>query len=634
MKLIKGLLIRYVLGLLGIILVVCAPSLISPSPDRSNVILYINSIKSVFEQIINPNSWVIKYWPPRSLEYIEKTISEFFWDNYLYSLMILGGAFLLAFVIALFLGSITLLLPKKISRVLFSTSGVAIAFPDLLFLFLLQIGIVWIYKQTNVLIMDFVYMSDERIYLAPIVALSILPTIFLYRNIYLLLKKEIALEYSSFAQSKGLSYPVIIIKHCLRNIASNVFYQSKAILWMTLSSLLVVETIFRIPGITQHISFQLGPFNNFLILAMLFTPFYVLYYLLDVLLIAKISELTRSSNNKTGFISDYFFNIRGKPQLIRALKKLYDIILKGLEALIVYYKKPGFAFGFTFIAGLLITSVIYTVVSDEPISQTLYVYSETGDIESAPPHPPSGSLLLGSDVYGYSILQKLVVGAKYTIFFSLLIGFLRVFSGYILGVFYTFFFSSKIRKVIKSIADGMQFLPLSIIAYLMLKPVLFLGSGAPMLDLWERILFEVIVLTLLVLPVMVNVIGNDMVDLTQKEYVEGAKVIGASNFRILMLYITPNILPRLIEHWGQHTIQTLYIFIHLGLFNIFFGGTILQNGAATGPPVSATAEWSGLVALSRDAFMTGQYWLVLSSLALFMIFILSIQSVINAVAKN
>ncbi len=191
-----------------------------------------------------------------------------------------------------------------------------------------------------------------------------------------------------------------------------------------------------------------------------------------------------------------------------------------------------------------------------------------------------------------------------------------------------------IRNIIKSIADGMQFLPLSLVAYLLLLPILMVDRASASEGMWMRITLEVIILTLLVLPMMVNIIGNDMLNLTKKEYIQSAKVLGASNYRILTKYITPNIFSRLIEQWGQHTIQTLYIFIHLGLFSLFLGGTIPQLGALGGPSISTTYEWSGLVASSRNSLMTGNYWQVLPSLFLFMLFILSIQGIVNSIIKS
>ncbi|MFQ3546196.1 ABC transporter permease subunit [Halobacillus rhizosphaerae] len=621
---------KYLLGLLGILFISCTP--IFFSSKEKVFVKFFNSIISIFQKLFHPDTWVILYHPPRTLQILEKSIQEFFWNNYLYSFKILVGSFIFALIIGLILAIITLLLPGKWSKFLFFLSEFTIAIPDLLYLFLFQMFIVWFYQHTDVLLMNIVYINGEKIYLAPIISLGLLPAILFYRMIVLLLKEELNKDYSQFAKSKGLTHTIVLLKHCMRNIVHSLFYQSKSVLWITLSSLVVIETVFMIPGVIQHFTANLDPFNNFLMLAMLFTPFYFLYYIMELLLFRNDtnSDTVREGN----YVNLYFVDVKSDLNIKKIWHHIPHKFRSTLNFFKIHMQEKQFAIGFLFIFLILITSIVYPQLVDDPVKQIRYIHAADGSIKSTPPHPPSQELILGSDAYGYSILEKLIVGAKFTIVFSILIGFLRVFSGYFFGAIYTFFLPKMIRNVIKSIADGMQFLPLSLVAYLLLLPILMVDRASASEGMWMRITLEVIILTLLVLPMMVNIIGNDMLNLTRKEYIQSAKVLGASNYRILTKYITPNIFSRLIEQWGQHTIQTLYIFIHLGLFSLFLGGTIPQLGALGGPSISTTYEWSGLVASSRNSLMTGNYWQVLPSLFLFMLFILSIQGIVNSIIKR
>jgi peptide/nickel transport system permease protein len=218
--------------------------------------------------------------------------------------------------------------------------------------------------------------------------------------------------------------------------------------------------------------------------------------------------------------------------------------------------------------------------------------------------------------------------------FALVVALLRVIIGFYLSVYYHFHLNEYRKNWLTRIVDSIHFLPLSIIAYLLLRPVLwhdpFLGIEYSML---EKLLFEAFILTILVIPLTTVLIGNEMKELSKQEFILNAKLMGGSNRHILWTHLFPHLAPRLFILFGQQFIQVLFILVHLGLFHLFLGGTIVTRGDMPDPPKTATFEWSGLISSTKNALMTGNYAIVLAPLAAFMISIIAMQLIVQGVKE-
>lgn len=207
-------------------------------------------------------------------------------------------------------------------------------------------------------------------------------------------------------------------------------------------------------------------------------------------------------------------------------KKSFKVKLNPFNNFI--YKTPLFI-----LLTLLTISLGYFFIYDDHIEQVNFVYNETGKIVSRAPHPPSSNMIFGTDTYGYSILQQLLVGIKYTILLTLIIATIRVVVGYVFGVIYVFFLNGKGRKIINSIADGMHFLPLTLLVFILLAPVLTTSTGTWDTTLGERLFIQIMIMSVIVLPVTTSLIGNEMNDALKKEYVQSSVVMGALSFGLL-----------------------------------------------------------------------------------------------------
>ncbi|MDR7072976.1 ABC transporter permease [Fictibacillus barbaricus] len=261
-----------------------------------------------------------------------------------------------------------------------------------------------------------------------------------------------------------------------------------------------------------------------------------------------------------------------------------------------------FWLGFSIIAGLIIASFVHEIFFDSQIRQITNLYDDSGTLVDSAPVEPSFKFPLGTDMAGYDISLKVLQGAKYTLLSVIIIGFLRVIAGLIVAIPIAFYLPEKVRNGLEQLLNSFYFIPLTIISVFILSPVLIEQLKLPekkeyfLYSFTERVGIEIFILTILVVPLLSSLIGNLLISTLQEDFIEGAKVLGASRWRVFRKHVMPHLLPKLVIVWCQQCVQVLIIFAHLGYFKLFFGGTDIDyNPMMADPPTSISNEWSGLV---------------------------------------
>ncbi|MBB6453903.1 peptide/nickel transport system permease protein [Salirhabdus euzebyi] len=606
----------YVLGILGIICISVMPQAFQTN-GFFNIFGYFSDLFKFLFEFINPKNWVFMY-----KEHPQPVI-EFLWEPFKYSMTIIVGAILLGFFIAAIMAFLANFLPRIMYSFLKKILDFLESIPEVVIALLLQLLVIYIYKATGTRVFGIAALgSEQKIYLAPIITLAILPMISLFKILLLMIEEEMLKDYVEFAKSKGLREKSIILFHVIKNITPSAFYHSKVIVWALLSSLFIIEYIFNIQALTHYITLDFQPMTIAFGLIMLFTPFFLFYQLIDYWI---------STDERDAFAISK--EIKDKKES-KWLRYIWIPFVKGSKVLFVHMKNVKFAIGFLFLFGLTTYSFIYSILTDSKIDRVKFLYDEKGSIASGPPHAPPNPMLLGSDDVGYSMFDQIIVGAKYTLFFAFLIAFLRVFIGFIGGIYYAFKMDQSRQKWVEKLVDAMHFLPLSIIAYLLLRPVLWGNpDGTWEYSLFERISIEVFLLTILVVPMTMVLTGNEMKQVLKSEFILSARVLGGSPLHILRRHVLPHIGARMTILFGQQFIQTLLIFIHLGIFQLFFGGTVVTMGWDADPPKTFTYEWSGLIGNTRTVIFTGNYWILGTVLLAFMLSIFAMQLIIQGVKE-
>jgi peptide/nickel transport system permease protein len=278
------------------------------------------------------------------------------------------------------------------------------------------------------------------------------------------------------------------------------------------------------------------------------------------------------------------------------------------------WRNPMFFTGFIFIIILLAASFLYSFIWGNEVRKLYYISVDNVPVESAP-ISPKWAYPFGTDPLGLDMLGKVLIGAKYTILASFAIGLLRVLIsipfGFLMGTYL-----QKYRKFFNGTVDSFHYIPLSIVAYFLLYPVLWEPFEGFQTTMAERFIIEIMVLTLLIVPIISSLLGNEISLAYKQEYIASAKVLGASRFRIIRKHIFPAIREKLIILFGQQVMQALIIFIHLGLLKLFLGGTDVDYQLVNDPPKSMTFEWSGLIG-DTFRYLQGAPWVPLTPILFF-----------------
>jgi peptide/nickel transport system permease protein len=196
---------------------------------------------------------------------------------------------------------------------------------------------------------------------------------------------------------------------------------------------------------------------------------------------------------------------------------------------------------------------------------------------------------LGTDRLGRDVLSRIVAGALPSfkvalaalVFGSILGSFVGMIAGYLGG---------RVDAIIMRFADGTMAFPL-ILAALLLAAVI--GPGGPTvviaacIVLWAR---------------FARLIRSEVLSVKERDYVKLARIAGASNWRIMIAHILPNVLNSVV----------VLLTLQLG-FVIILEATLSFLGAGIPPP---TPTWGQMVANGRDYLETAWWLSVFPGLAI------------------
>ncbi len=202
------------------------------------------------------------------------------------------------------------------------------------------------------------------------------------------------------------------------------------------------------------------------------------------------------------------------------------------------------------------------------------------------------SFPLGTDSLGRDVLSRLIYGARV----SVLVGFTAVIVGGTVGTFLGVlagYFGGKLDDLIMRAADIQLAFPFILLAILVL---VILGSG---------VLNLIIILGVGQWVVYARVARAQTISQREKDYVEALRAVGATDRRIMIREILPNILAPLIV---------------IASFNV--AGVILSEASLSflglGVPPDVPT-WGAMLADSRGQLLGGKWWLaVFPGLAIMM----------------
>lgn len=140
--------------------------------------------------------------------------------------------------------------------------------------------------------------------------------------------------------------------------------------------------------------------------------------------------------------------------------------------------------------------------------------------------------LLGTDINGRDVFSRILFGGR----ISMTIGFLALFVLFPIGMIYggiSGYFGGKIDTIMMRIAEGIMSIPSF---YLLIILASILPAGMTSI---QRFMLIVIILALIGWAGFARVVRGMVLSIKNQEYVQAAKSIGASDFRIITRHILP-----------------------------------------------------------------------------------------------
>jgi peptide/nickel transport system permease protein len=238
------------------------------------------------------------------------------------------------------------------------------------------------------------------------------------------------------------------------------------------------------------------------------------------------------------------------------------------------------------VLSVLILLALVTVAALAPIISPLSPTEQNLAMRLLPPGSvaPSGTIYFaGTDQYGRDVLSRLIYGVRVPLVVAILSAFLGSLIGLAMGL-PAGFCGGWLDAMLGVVVDVQLSMPFILVALLVI--VLF---GATALNI-------ILVFTFLSWPVAARVARSAALRLRSSQFVEAARVAGATSFWILRKHILPNALPPVLV---VATVQVANFIIYESAFGFFGLGV---------PPPEPT--WGNMLADARN-YLRYAWWLAL-----------------------
>ena len=206
------------------------------------------------------------------------------------------------------------------------------------------------------------------------------------------------------------------------------------------------------------------------------------------------------------------------------MSKMTGVTYSSFEKQLQLFKQPKIFVGTLIIAVLLVGGLFAPLIAPfDPNKQNL-------DLAMLAPQWLSGPHVLGTDPLGRDVLSRLIYGARVSLIIGIAVALLSGFIGVTLGSV-SGYFSGRTDLIIQKIVEVMWAFPPLLFA---IAVIAFLGQSL------------VVLIAALVLQRWIpycRVARAQALSLRARDFVEAARALGATDGRILVRHIVPNLIP-------------------------------------------------------------------------------------------
>jgi peptide/nickel transport system permease protein len=215
------------------------------------------------------------------------------------------------------------------------------------------------------------------------------------------------------------------------------------------------------------------------------------------------------------------------------------------------------------------------------------------------PAGPSSAHIFGVDDLGRDIFARVLYGARVSLEVAFIATGVAVTIGVVVGMV-AGFFRGWVDTALSRIMDIVLAFPLLLLA-IGLASACSLGRGCLGLIKPGRAVL-IVVIALASWPYIGRIIRGQVLSLREKEFVEAARSLGASNTRIIFREILPNLVAPIIVY------TTLVL-----PTNVLFEAALSFLGVGVQPP---TASWGQMIAAAAPIFDSAWWYMLFPGLAL------------------
>lgn len=205
------------------------------------------------------------------------------------------------------------------------------------------------------------------------------------------------------------------------------------------------------------------------------------------------------------------------------------------------------------------------------------------------PKGPSGEFWWGTDDLGRDVLVRTAYGARISLFVGVLATALTVAIGVVIGLA-AGFLGGWVDTVLSRLIDVVLTFPFILLAVALVSIV------GPSLTI------TVLVIGFFTWASVARIVRGQVLSLREREFVEAARSLGSSDWRIMFVDILPNVLSQIIVY------TTLLIPVVIVL-----QATLSFLGLGLPPP---TADWGGMISEARNTYTVAPWFIAFPGAAL------------------
>ena len=216
-------------------------------------------------------------------------------------------------------------------------------------------------------------------------------------------------------------------------------------------------------------------------------------------------------------------------------------------------------------------------------------YRDIGLTPQGLPKPPSRTFLLGTDDLGRDLLVRIAYGSRISLLVGVVSTLISVVFGVVVGVV-AGYLGGRVDTVIALVIDTVLSIP-------------FLLAGIAIVSIvGPSLTVTIIVIAFFSWSSIARIVRGQVLSIREREYVEAARSLGASDWRIMFVDVLPNVLAPVIVY------TTLLIPLA-----IVSEATLSFLGLGVPAP---TATWGGMLDGSLQYYRVAWWYLLFPGLAL------------------